>query len=243
MSETELYQPIKTFLEAQGFTVKAEVRSCDVVAVRADETPVIVELKTALNLQLFYQAVDRLGITDQVYVAIPRPKRGVPSEAIKLCRRIGIGLMVVSGSGSVDVLTDPLPYVPRQNTKRRNGLLNEFRKRLGDLNTGGSRGKQLMTAYRQDALRCAVHLAQVGASRVKDIRQTTSVERSATILRGNVYGWFQRETHGVYGLTDAGLAALESSQSLIQQLFPSVCPAVDDDKPPNEETSDASKPA
>ncbi len=234
MSETELYQPIKTFLEAQGFTVKAEVRSCDVVAVRGDEMPVIVELKTALNLQLFYQAVDRLGITDQVYVAVPRPKRGLPAEAIKLCRRIGIGLLVVEGSGSVDVLTDPLPYAPRQNAKRRNGLLGEFRKRLGDLNTGGSRGKSLMTAYRQDALRCAVQLAQAGASRVKDIRQTTRVERSATILRSNVYGWFQRESRGVYGLTDAGVAALEASQSVILQLFPSRLSPADCDQPPDE---------
>ena len=46
MSETELYQPIKTFLEAQGFIVKAEVRSCDVVAVRADEPPVTRLTKT-----------------------------------------------------------------------------------------------------------------------------------------------------------------------------------------------------
>ena len=234
MSETELYQPIKTFLEAQGFIVKAEVRSCDVVAVRADEPPVIIELKTALNLQLFYQAVDRLGITDQVYMAVPRPKRGVPNEAIKLCRRIGIGLMIVSASGSVDVLADPLPYAPRQNTRRRNGLLSEFRKRLGDLNTGGSHGKPLMTAYRQDALRCAIHLARAGASRIKDIRQTTRVERSAAILRGNVYGWFQRETRGVYGLTEAGVAALEASQSVILQLFPSVSASGDCDKPPHE---------
>lgn len=221
MTETELYIPIKTFLEAQDFTVKAEVRSCDVVAIRGNDAPVIVELKTALNLQLFYQAVDRLLLTDQVYVAVPRPKRGVPAEAVKLCRRIGIGLLVVSGSGSVDVLADPVPYMPRQNTKRRHGLLSEFRKRLGDHNTGGSRGRQLMTAYRQDALRCAVHLAQVGSSRVKDIRQATSVERAAIILRGNVYGWFQREARGVYGLTDVGQAALHASKSLIQHLFPS----------------------
>ena len=230
MSETELYFPIKTFLEAQDFTVKAEVQSCDVVAVRGDEAPVVVEMKTALNLQLFYQAVDRLLITDQVYVAVPRPKRGVPAEAIKLCRRIGIGLLVVSGSGSVDVLADPVPYAPRQNAKRRNGLMSEFHKRLGDLNTGGSRGKKLMTAYRQDALRCSLLLARLGASRVRDIRQATGVERAAIILRRNVYGWFQREARGIYGLTDAGLVALATSRSLILQLFPPTFPPVAHDK-------------
>jgi hypothetical protein len=226
MSETELYLPIKSFLEAQGFDVKAEVKSCDVVAVRGDETPVIIELKAALNLQLFYQAVDRLAITDLVYIAVPRPKRGVPSEAVKLCKRIGIGLLLVSASGSVDVLADPTPYSPRQNKKRRQGLLNEFRTRVGDHNIGGSRGKELMTAYRQDALRCALHLARGGAARVKHIKEATGVERALAILSGNVYGWFQREAHGIYGLTPTGVAALNASKSLIDKLFPTHdCPS------------------
>ncbi len=237
MSETELYLPIKNFLEALHFTVKAEVRSCDVVAVRGNEAPVVVEMKTALNLQLFYQAVDRLLITEHVYIAVPRPKRGVPAEAVRLCRRIGIGLLVVSGSGSVDVLADPVPYAPRQNARRRNAVLSEFHKRLGDLNTGGSRGKRLMTAYRQDALRCAVHLGQVGTARVRDIVLATHVDRAAIILRGNVYGWFQREARGIYGLTDAGLAALETSRSLILQLFPRTFPPLASDNPANVELS------
>jgi hypothetical protein len=41
MAETDLYLPIKRYLEWQGFTVKAEVKGCDVVAIRGDETPVI----------------------------------------------------------------------------------------------------------------------------------------------------------------------------------------------------------
>ena len=44
MKETDLYPPVKRFLEAQGYEVKAEVRGCDVTAVRGDEAPVIVEL-------------------------------------------------------------------------------------------------------------------------------------------------------------------------------------------------------
>ena len=34
MAETDLYAPIKRFLTAQGYEVKAEVGACDVVAVR-----------------------------------------------------------------------------------------------------------------------------------------------------------------------------------------------------------------
>ncbi|MEM8656982.1 MAG: hypothetical protein AAGF22_02705, partial [Pseudomonadota bacterium] len=70
--ETDLYAPIKALLEAQGYEVKAEVGAADVVACRAGEDPVIVELKTGFNLSLVHQAIARQGITDVVYVAIPR---------------------------------------------------------------------------------------------------------------------------------------------------------------------------
>ncbi len=44
LRETDLYPPIKAFLEGQGYGVKAEVGTCDVFAVRGDEDQVIVEL-------------------------------------------------------------------------------------------------------------------------------------------------------------------------------------------------------
>ncbi len=201
MAETDLYPPVKRFLERQGYVVKAEVRACDVVGVRGNEPPVIVELKTAFTLQLIYQAMDRLTMTDAVYVAVARPKRGVPSEAVKLCRRTGIGLVVVAASGNVEVLTDPLPYTPRKNARRRGLLLREFTGRKGDPNIGGSTGVKLMTAYRQDAVLCADHLRANGPSRVRDIKAATKVDRVANILRDNHYGWFVRETRGVYGLS------------------------------------------
>jgi len=34
MKESDLYQPLKRFLELQGYDVKGEVQDCDVVAVR-----------------------------------------------------------------------------------------------------------------------------------------------------------------------------------------------------------------
>ncbi|MEO6607938.1 MAG: hypothetical protein ABIN69_05670, partial [Aestuariivirga sp.] len=123
MPETDLYHPVKTFLETQGFTVKAEVKGCDVVAMRGDEPPVIVELKTGLTLQLFYQAIDRLALTDTVYIAIARPKRRVPIEAVKMAKRLGLGLIVVAKSGSIEVLADPAPYAPRPAAKRKLALL------------------------------------------------------------------------------------------------------------------------
>jgi hypothetical protein len=216
MAETDLYLPIKAFLESQGYAVKAEVKACDVVALRGDDPPVIVELKTGLTLQLYYQAMDRLALTDAVYIAIARPKRAVPTDAVRLCKRLGLGLIVVAKSGTVDVIADPVPYTPRPHAKRKSALLKEFRNRHGDPNTGGSTRTKLMTAYKQDALRCLMHMHSAGPSRVTDIRKQTKVDRAANILRSDYYGWFIKETRGVYKVTDKGIAAtLEFSAEIV----------------------------
>ncbi len=47
-SETELYAPVKAYLEQLGYEVRGEVRHCDLVAVREEEPPLIVELKKKL---------------------------------------------------------------------------------------------------------------------------------------------------------------------------------------------------
>ena len=184
--------------------MKSEIRSCDVVAVRFDETPVIVELKRALSLALLYQAVDRLTVSDHVYIAIARPKRGIASSAVKLCRRLGLGLIIVAASGSVEVMADPVPYAPRPNTGKRGLLLKEFNARSGDPNLGGSARTPLMTSYRQDAIKCARHLSAHGPTRVRGVKAATRVDRAANILRDNVYGWFRKVERGTYELAEAG---------------------------------------
>ena len=47
--ETDLYEPIRAFLEEEGYQVQAEVKDCDIAAVK-DGQLVIVELKKAFNL-------------------------------------------------------------------------------------------------------------------------------------------------------------------------------------------------
>jgi hypothetical protein len=224
MPETDLYPPIKTFLESQGYTVKAEINSCDVVAMRGDDPPVIVELKTGLTLQLFYQAIDRLSLTDAVYIAIPRPKRAVPLEAVKLTKRLGLGLILVSKSGAVEVIADPAHYAPRQHAKRKSALLKEFRNRQGDPNVGGSTKTKLMTAYKQDALRCLAHLHRNGPTRVVDVRRLTQVEKAASILRSDYYGWFVKQARGIYTITEIGTAAVANFANEIEAIIPSEPP-------------------
>ena len=218
MRETDLYPAIKSFLEVRGFEVKAEVNGCDVVARRGGEVPVIVELKLGFTLQLIYQAVDRLALADQVYIAVARAKRGLPVEAVKLCRRLGLGLIVVAASGSIEVLAEPAPYTPRKSVKRQQRLIKEFTKRKGDPNLGGSGGMKLMTAYKQDALRCLTHLSTHGPSKLAALRVATKVDRAANIMRDNYYGWFGRAGRGVYELTSEGLAATKSFAEHISAL-------------------------
>jgi hypothetical protein len=209
--ETALYAPVKALLEARGFAVKAEIGAADVVGVR-DGDIVIVELKRAFSLALLRQAVARQALTDAVYVAVPRPAtragRAALRENVKLCRRLGLGVLLVApGTGHVEALCDPGPYRPRAAPRRRTALLREFENRRGDPNCGGATGKR-MTAYRQDALLCAAHLAAQGPAKAAAVAAATAVTRARRIMADNHYGWFAREARGVYALTDPGAAAL-----------------------------------
>src|SRR5215218_3345986 len=78
----------------------------------------------------------------------------------RLCRRLGLGLMVVMGE-RCDVVLDPMPYLPRKNKRKAGRMLGEHARRVGDPNRGGSSTRvPMMTAYRQEALRCAGLLAK-----------------------------------------------------------------------------------
>ena len=70
--ETDLYQPVKDLFAADGFDVKAEIVASDVVAMRVESAPIIIELKLGFSLMLLHQAVARQSMTDQVYVAVPK---------------------------------------------------------------------------------------------------------------------------------------------------------------------------
>ena len=216
MQETELYPPIKTFLEGQGYTVKAEIGAVDVMACRAGDEPLIVELKTGFSLSLIHQAVARQSVTDIVYIAAPRNTGRRFQSALKqmktLCRRLGLGLMTVRFKDSlVEVHCDPGPYAPRKSKPRKQVLLREFARREGDPNTGGATRRGLVTAYRQDALRCAALLADVGPTKGAEVAQKTGVEKATRLMADNHYGWFARVEKGIYGLTDEGAKAAKAA--------------------------------
>ncbi len=223
MKETDLYPPVKTYLEAQGYEVKSEICACDVVGRRGDEPPVIVELKTGFTLPLVLQGIDRLAVSDSVYLAfgIGEAKNGAKNSLwrkqrksiVKMCRRLGVGLISVqirdAREDLVEVHLDPQPYTPRKNKTRSARLLREFELRVGDPNEGGITRRPIITAYRQDALRCLKHLNHNGPTRLADLRKATGVDRASGILQNDHYGWFERIERGVYQVTSNGQQGLK----------------------------------
>lgn len=101
--ETELYPALKAFWTARGYEVKAEVKGCDLVAVReGDALPVIVEMKKTFTLALLLQGLERQRTGAAVWLAVERNrvKKGAHNqrfgEISELCRRLSLGLMSVT---------------------------------------------------------------------------------------------------------------------------------------------------
>jgi hypothetical protein len=81
-------------------------------------------------------------------------------------------------------------------------LLVEHARREGDPNRGGITRRPLVTAYRQEALRCALLIEHEGRGSLRALRQTGTVPNAPSILGRDVYGWFQRVARGVYCLSE-----------------------------------------
>jgi hypothetical protein len=211
VKESNLYLPLKRFLEYQNYEVKGEVQDCDVLAIRLQEAPVIVELKLSLNLDVVLQAVDRLALTPKVYIGIPKKCKTLKRRRrhiVKLLRMLGLGLLVIDTdqkTGGVNVLLDPGEYKPRTSKYRRERLLGEFAKRVGDPNLGGTAKRQgIMTAYRQRAVAIGRFLQKQGPTKASVIAMILGEPKARDVLYRDVYGWFERVSLGVYELSPRG---------------------------------------
>jgi hypothetical protein len=228
-SETELYEPVKQALERLGYEVKAEVNHCDVVAVRGEEPPVIVELKRTFNLPLLVQGIDRQKLSDLVYVACELPASGRAPHGLgwsslqRLCRMLGLGLITVRfykrKKPEVDFLCHPEPYIPRPSRRGAQRLALEFRERSGDYNVGGSSQRKLVTAYREKSLHLAHLLHEHGPLSTRRLRELTGNAKAAAMLQDNYYGWFRRVSRGVYTLAPEGIAALVTYSHVVAELL------------------------
>jgi len=215
LRETDLFAPVRAFLEARGYTVRAEVADCDVVGYAAGEL-VVVELKTRATLELLAQATARQRFADLVYVAVPGP---IPRRSRRrwrgikrLLRRLELGLLLVYPTpppARVEEVYAPKPYRMRKSLKQRASVLEEMVGRTANRNTGGSTRQKRVTAYRENAIQIAVILDRQGPLSAAQLRQEHNTgEKTHAILYRDYYNWFQRVDHGVYHLTDVGRQAL-----------------------------------
>ncbi len=220
-SEADLAAPLVAYLIQQGWTVRSEVKDCDIAATKEEEL-LIVEVKKSMNVPLLVQAARRQRITDTVYVAIPRPsnkwKWWKESRGVQhLLRRLELGLILVSldaGKPPVEIVFHPLPFERRKRAKSRRVVLEEIARRTADYNRAGSTRTKLVTAYREDAINIACCLLKKGRLSPAALRSLGTGEKTYSILRRNVYGWFERLDTGLYGLTAHGRADLASYPEL-----------------------------
>ncbi len=223
--ETELYAPVRDFLKTNGYTVRGEVRGCDIAAEK-DGGLLVVELKRRLNLELLIQATQRQRVTPSVYVAVPRPEDYGSRRWRRLehlLRRLEIGLILVAFAGKkpqVHVLFHPIPFERKTQSKQRRALLREIAERSQDLNEGGSTKRKIVTAYREQAVQLACCLAEFGAMSPRELRALGASEKAASILYNNYYGWFDRVGRALYDISAEGRKALDEYPDLVAHYRP-----------------------
>ena len=219
--ETDLYRPLKSWLESTGFTVHGEVKHCDVAACRDGELTLI-EIKRTVNLELLLQLVRRQEAADTVYAAVLAP----PSitrrwkELTRLLKRLEVGLILIHMDRPqplVQVAFHPIRQAPRINKGATKALLTEMEGRDQDLNTGGSNRVKLFTAYRLQALDIAHILQRLDTASPRQLTVEGSPSKTGNILRANHYGWFERVARGMYKLTSEGEKALVEYQHIFEQ--------------------------
>jgi hypothetical protein len=216
--EMDLYQPIYNYLTSEGYTVRSEVKNCDITAVRGEDL-IVIEMKRSFNATLLMQAVQRQRMVDSVYIAVPRPKRGKRGKEwhgmCHLLRRLELGLILVIPEGKasdVEVVFHPGPYDRAKNMykgkKGKQSILKEHHARNGDFNIGGSNRRKLMTAYREAAIHIVCCMEKFGPKSAAQLKKLGTGDKTYAILSDNHYGWFERISKGVYGLTPEGQKCL-----------------------------------
>jgi hypothetical protein len=230
--EVDLYKPIQQHFKKLGYDVYGEVNDCDLTAVKENEL-IIVELKLHLNIELLVQAAKRQRLTEQVYIAVPKPGYNLRSkkwmDICHLIKRLELGLILVSFQKSGTTLE--IKFHPgafdrkrslQQGKKKRISLLSEIEGRHGDYNIGGSSSTKIMTAYKESCIHIARCLDRYGPLTPKVLRQMGTGDKTLSILNKNYYGWFDRIQRGTYSLSKKGEMELREFTKVIQYFDPTI---------------------
>lgn len=109
MKESSLSDPVKEWLESQGYKFHAEVpfpmasyAFIDVVGTK-DQDVICIELKASLTEKVIYQANHSKLLTDKAYVCVlSKPKQ----TSIDKCQKYGIGILILVDN-QIKVLLEP----------------------------------------------------------------------------------------------------------------------------------------
>jgi len=110
---------------------------------------------------------------------------------------------------TVDVVLTPSDSLAWKNRKKRERLQAELENRQVSANTGGMNRRKIVTSYREKALYLCCILENREAVTYGELREMGLEEKYMSILRSNVYHWFERVEKGVYRLSEEGRKALE----------------------------------
>lgn len=209
-SESELFAPVKTLFENMGYQVNAEVKNCDVTAIKDDQL-IITELKRSLCVDLLAQGLKRQKTGAITYIAVPKPKKYSPKtfrDKLYVIKKLELGLIFVSLLGShsyAEIIYDPKPFKPvRKDTVNLKRILNEIDGRSIDTNIGGVTGRKIATAYTEKCIHIACILDMYGELSPKEIRNYGGDKNCTSIMRTNAYGWFEHVKKGIYSITTKG---------------------------------------
>ncbi len=222
-----MYLPIKKLFEAKDYIVKGEVKSTDITAVKGDEI-IIVEMKMLLTFKLLYQALNRQRLSDNVFIAIPKPPyKKLIGKSFKekefILRRLHLGLILVDMENDIaQVRFFPKVFDVKlsqaKSKKKKNQLIEEFNNRKSNSNFGGTSRTKIVTAYKERVIKLAHYLKEEPKS-TKELRILTSDKQVANLLQKNYYGWFQRVDRGIYTITEVGSKEIIEFKELINQLL------------------------
>ena len=105
LKEKDLFEPLKNWLEAQGFTVYAEYNGIDVIAVKEDEV-VAIEMKKTMNLKVIDQILNVRDRVNKAYVCVfNQPKKRAfqdnnMSIGEQILRKLNVGLIKITALNS-----------------------------------------------------------------------------------------------------------------------------------------------
>jgi len=215
MRESDLSQPVVKYFEDLGYSVNCEVKGIDIVA-RKDDYLVAIELKLSFNMTLLFQVMDRLKFSDEVYIALPKPKRRSKdlTKIRQLAEILNFGVLLVDTSIAwhVDALCTPHQKDKPRDNKRKRIAQKEACGRSIELNKGGVRSIKIITAYREKCLAAASIMYLKNGITAKELRTNFGFDKTiTTTLKRDYYKWFEKTDQDSYKLTQKAHSEIENT--------------------------------